>query len=174
MVGAGSALPPVERLHSSQGAEHRHVQLPPQPNAGGQIGVCPVQVDQVEVVIHLADTTCDRATIGQRFQTLGHGKQIGPTCIPGIFSNTQIGAWYSEEGFPLTPPLDGVPALQPVPDRWQTLRPWDDDDLVRLNLTNVRDELDLDDDDSTSGPVPTGPGGQPPGLKQQRYPRFRT
>jgi hypothetical protein len=111
-----------------------------------------------------------------QFHTLRHGKKIGPHCIPGIFLNSSLGAWYSDEGVDLPPPLDGVPAHVPVPDDWQTLKPWDDADLERLRLTHLRDELDLDSEDDSPPPVPSKggpPRTRPPRTTSTSYPRYR-
>ena len=108
-----------------------------------------------------------------QFHMLRHGKKVGPNCIPGIFANSQIGAWYSDDGVDL-PPQTSVPARRPIPDHWQDPRPWDDEDLERLNLTHLRDELDLDSDDgSPSQPASPPSRPRPPKTTRTSYPRFR-
>ena len=110
-----------------------------------------------------------------QFQTLGQGETISPDRVPGVFTNRQLGAWFFRGALDLPAPLANVPSLEPIPEAWQTLRPWDDEDLARLNLLDVRDELDLDQDtDGTSGaPVPRAPKSDPPTLTTHSYPRFQ-
>jgi len=54
------------------------------------------------------------------FMTLRQGKTIGPACVPGIFTNSQIGAWYSEEGVDLLPRSPGAPPPTPLPMNHQS------------------------------------------------------
>lgn len=109
-----------------------------------------------------------------QFQTLRQGRKIGPDCVPGVFCNSDLGAWYSDLGVDIPERIPAAAALEPIPDHWQTLRPWDDEDLERLNLTHLRDELDLGDDSGSSAPTPQSPTQRPPQPTQSRFPRFRT
>ena len=111
-----------------------------------------------------------------QFHMLRHGKVIGPNCVPGIYLNTQFGAWYSAAGLTIAEPLESVPAHVPIPDAWQELRPWDDNDLARLRLSHLRDDLDLRRDSGeppASPAAPTPPRTRPPQSHRAPYPRFR-
>lgn len=111
-----------------------------------------------------------------QFHTLRQGKIIGPHCVPGIYLNSQLGAWYSAEGVTIAQPLASVPAHVPIPDHWQELRAWDDSDLARLNLSHLRDALDLPGDtgEPAAKPAPpTLPRTRPPQSTRSQYPRFR-
>jgi hypothetical protein len=105
-----------------------------------------------------------------QFHTLPHGRTIGPDCIPGIFLNThQFGVWYSEEGVKLPPSLPSSSAHVSIPAHWHELRPWDDEDLKRLNLVHLKDDLNSDGPASPSGRPPR-PSRPSPGT---HFPRFR-
>ncbi|MDC0935059.1 type IV secretion system DNA-binding domain-containing protein [Pirellulales bacterium] len=101
------------------------------------------------------------------FMTLRQGKAIGPGCVPGVFTNSQIGAWYSEEGVDLPP---RPPASPPPPLPTRPFRPWDENDLKRLNLLHLKDQL-LGGDDFRGSPSP--PSSAPHRPKLTNYPRFR-
>jgi len=109
-----------------------------------------------------------------QFQTLRQGRKIGPDCLPGVFFNSELGAWYSDEGVDLVEPVRGAAAVAPIPDRWQTLRTWDDQDLERLHLTPLRNQLELDDVGARSAPAPQSPRQRPPQKNRPPFPRFRT
>jgi hypothetical protein len=106
-----------------------------------------------------------------QFHNLRQGVTIGPNCIPGIFLNSQWGAWYSDEGVDL-PEIPAQPADRPIPDHWHALRPWDDEDLTRLNLTHLKGELDLDSDEPPPGSTPV-PRPRSPRPSPTHIPRFR-
>lgn len=101
------------------------------------------------------------------FMTLSQGNHVHPGCVPGVFANSQWGAWVSEEGVEFPADCAGVPQLMPA--KPCSLRPWDDEDLRRLNLTHVRHLLDLDDPPTSAAAFGPGPRPNPP----TNYPRFR-
>lgn len=98
------------------------------------------------------------------FQTLAQGQSIGPHRVPGIYLNTTLGVWYCEGPVHVSPPRPGIPGRVPALPR--PLRPWDDEDLRRLNLLTIKDQLALDEPEPPSGnPPPSGnspaPGNPP-------------
>ncbi|MCA9213733.1 MAG: type IV secretion system DNA-binding domain-containing protein [Planctomycetales bacterium] len=93
------------------------------------------------------------------FMTLGQGKTISPDFVPGIFANSELGTWYCDEPVDLTQDVR-VPHTVDAPKG--SLRPWNDDDLERLGLTAIRDELDLE---GGHAPAPPRPKTRPPEPK---------
>lgn len=104
------------------------------------------------------------------FQTLGQGQAIGPHRVPAVYLNSTLGTWYHAGPIDVSPSRAGTPGRLPASPRH--FRVWDDADLVRLNLTSIRDQLDLDDEKSspsttrTTSPHP--PGGIRPSIRRFR------
>ena len=86
------------------------------------------------------------------FLQLGQGRPIDPSHIPGIFSNSSLGSWFSEDGVKLPKSRFGVPQRKALKTSG-TLRAWTDEDFTRLNLSDIKTKLNIEN-------VPVSPPGK--------------